>query len=780
MDDRRDSQLPLAVRLNWRDMVQRKPPATEEGWYVLHDFRRIRWDAWRDAPERTQDRALTEATEYINSHIALDDAPAGGTAVFSIIGHKADILMLHLRPTLDHLDTAERRFESTAFASYTTRASSYVSVTEVSGYMHEQVTDGLDAVEDEGMRNYMQQRIYPDIPDAEYLSFYPMDKRREEGYNWYDLPFEERKEHMSSHGAIGRDYAGDVTQIITGSIGLDDHEWGVTLFADDMTTIKHLLYEMRFDPSSSKFAEFGEFYVGRHISPAELAAYLEGDIAQETAPTTENHAEDTTPGSLTTESTTPGHSNDAEETTTEMPLRPSGEQPSSGSTGFEEVDAETFIQETGSSGVSMADTEAGYGVMFTTNTNADTIADEVDELRENFDHYDSHVDTVVRSAGGTTAVISLWTTEQPARTAAGFLQDLPGVNTGIGAPITEPDTAADDDGTEESPSPTRPEPDETAYEDISVDVFQRRIHRFGVRLDDYPDLGYGLLFHSDTVAEELIEDVDELRGNFDHYDSHILTTVRADSGDTAVISLWETEQAAQTAAGFLGDLPGCGPGVGAAFDAEIAKDGGGSTTHPKSTDGAPDVRAALSDVDIYAGQPHGEDVYALVLYSDADYETLRRAFDDAFTQLEDDDSHVKSTIYTDTQHNEISAVVSIWASQHAANAAGKALADLPGIVERTREASNFGTMGMFYTVKPEHRDAFLTTFTEISDQLNDTEGHIDTRLMANHENENDMFIASQWVDRDDAMAFFRSDAFRETVEWGREILVDRPRHVFLV
>ena len=118
-------------------MVRRRPPGTEEGWYALHDLRRVDWDEWRGAPDRARRRAIEEGTEYLRAHEALEDAEEGGSAVFSIVGHDADLLILHLRPTLEHLDRAQRRFESTDLAAYTERADSYVSVTEVSGYMHE-------------------------------------------------------------------------------------------------------------------------------------------------------------------------------------------------------------------------------------------------------------------------------------------------------------------------------------------------------------------------------------------------------------------------------------------------------------------------------------------------------------------------------------------------------------------------------------------------------------------------------------------------------------------
>jgi chlorite dismutase len=625
-------------------MEQRRPPGTEEGWYALHDLRRIDWDAWRDATERERDRALGEGVEYLRSHAEVADSDAGGSAAFTVVGHKADLMVLHLRPTLEDLDRAERRFESTALAEFTERAASYVSVTEVSGYMHEELTDGIEDIEDAGMRNYMKQRIYPEIPDAEHVCFYPMDKRRDPEYNWYDLPFEERAEHMSAHGEIGREYAGKVNQIITGSVGLDDHEWGVTLFADDPTEIKHLLYEMRFDPSSSKFAEFGPFYVGRRFPPSDLPAVLAG----EQVPT------------------------DGSDTTAPIEAEPDAE-------------AESEAADAG-------------------------------------------------SHGGT------------------------GDGSGSGG---------------------RPETGGPAHEAIDAESLSGRLGRLGVDLEEHPEAGYGLCFSSEADAEELAEAVDGLRGNFDHYDTHVLTVVRADSGETAVVSLWRNERAADTASGFLADLPGVEDGVGAALTSEGDGDGDGDDAETHGTDGDDDIRGELDDLDIYAGTPHGEDVYAMVLYSEADPETLRSELGDLRERFEHYDTHVKSAVYTDEHGDGRSAIVSIWETKDAADTAGGYLSELPGIVARAGEGSNFGTMGMFYTVEPDHREDFVETFEEVGGILGEMEGHLETTLLTNEGDENDMFIASQWRDREDAMEFFRSEAFRDTVQWGREILADRPRHVFL-
>src|SRR5216110_2928630 len=124
----------------------------------------------------------------------------------------------------------------------------------------------------------MRPRLFPEIPRLRYISFYPMDRRRGEDKNWYKLPIEERARQMNDHGMIGRRYAGEVKQIISGSIGFDDWEWGVDLFADDPLVFKKLIYEMRFDEASAVYAEFGPFYVGLQFSAPQLPRLLEGEV----------------------------------------------------------------------------------------------------------------------------------------------------------------------------------------------------------------------------------------------------------------------------------------------------------------------------------------------------------------------------------------------------------------------------------------------------------------------------------------------------------------------
>lgn len=579
-------------------------PQTDEGWYALHDFRTVDWDAWRDAPERERERATESGVEYLQAHESLADTDGedGGSAVFTVLGDKADLLILHLRPTTTQLDTAERRFEQTAFARFTEQTASYVSVTEVSGYMSQEYFEG-ESVEDTGMARYIRSRIEPDIPDSEHVCFYPMDKRRGEQDNWYDLPFEERADLMSNHGEIGREYAGKVTQIITGSIGFDDYEWGVTLFADDPTEIKHLLYEMRFDPSSSRYAEFGSFYFGRRFDPADLDAVLAGEPIEWSA--------------------------------------------------------------------------------------------------------------------------------------------------------TSDDSDAADGG-------------ELAAE----------LNRLGVSLDAPADTAaHAVVVPCETGVEELTEAVGDLRGNFEHYDSHLETTVH--NGDPpTVLSTWTTESAADTAAGFLADLPGATETLTGSSD--TSGSGDNESNDQKTASTSDDLRSELASLDIYAGQPHGEDVHAMVLYSSAPTDELQQEVADLSDGFDRYDTHVETSVYR-ARNRSRSAVVSLWETEDSAETAGSYLADLPEIVTQPgeTETDGFGTMGMFYAVKPDYREEFLETFEEVGDVLAGMDGHRETDLMINTADENDMFIASQWRSKEDAMTFFRSDAFQDTVEWGRDVLTDRPRHVFL-
>ncbi|MGA3081481.1 MAG: chlorite dismutase family protein, partial [Terracidiphilus sp.] len=124
----------------------------------------------------------------------------------------------------------------------------------------------------------MAPRLFPAIPDAKYLTFYPMDRKRGEGVNWYTVPFAERQRMMHEHGLIGRRYGDQVKQIISGSIGMDDWEWGVDLFADDPVVFKKLIYEMRFDEVSAVYALFGQFFISIRLPIDKFGNWLNGSL----------------------------------------------------------------------------------------------------------------------------------------------------------------------------------------------------------------------------------------------------------------------------------------------------------------------------------------------------------------------------------------------------------------------------------------------------------------------------------------------------------------------
>jgi len=245
-------------------------PGTLEGWYALHDFRRLDWPRFKALRPEEQEAILAEAAAFFDQAVQVTDAAEGSSALYAILGHKSDLLLLHLRPTVDELGALERAFARTRLADFTTSVYSYLSVTELSLY-EATARGGADLDPAALMQSdFVQRRLKPSIPQMPYVCFYPMNKRRGETLNWYALEMEPRRQMMREHGSTGRKYQGQITQMITGSMGLDDWEWGVTLFATDALAIKKLVYEMRFDEVSAKYAEFGTFQVGTRVEPTHL------------------------------------------------------------------------------------------------------------------------------------------------------------------------------------------------------------------------------------------------------------------------------------------------------------------------------------------------------------------------------------------------------------------------------------------------------------------------------------------------------------------------------
>lgn len=240
---------------------------TLDGWYCLHDLRKIDWVSWKALSSDERVKAITELLDLLEKWETVKANRDGEHTIYSIVGQKADMMIMLLRPTLQELDELETAFNKTMFAEYTIPSYSYVSVVELSNYMP---SKDVDPETDP----YIQSRLKPELPEWNHICFYPMDKRRENGTNWYMLPMDERRSLMKSHSMIGRNYAGKVKQIISGSVGFDDWEWGVTLFAHDALQFKKLIYEMRFDEVSAKYSEFGPFYVGNLLKKEALAKYL--------------------------------------------------------------------------------------------------------------------------------------------------------------------------------------------------------------------------------------------------------------------------------------------------------------------------------------------------------------------------------------------------------------------------------------------------------------------------------------------------------------------------
>lgn len=249
-------------------------PGTLEGWYALHDFRKIDWARWKRLDPQEQNAILEEAVTFLKEAERAADAPEGNSACYAIVGHKADLMLLHLRPTVEHLGEIERAFNRTRLADLTAQTYSYLSVTELSLY-EARARGGGSADPAVLMQDpAILKRLKLAIPAHPYVCFYPMNKRRGESVNWYTAGMEERQVMMRQHGLTGRKYQEQIIQMITGSMGLDDWEWGVTLFATDALPIKKLVYEMRFDEVSAKYGEFGSFYVGTRVRPENLPEFF--------------------------------------------------------------------------------------------------------------------------------------------------------------------------------------------------------------------------------------------------------------------------------------------------------------------------------------------------------------------------------------------------------------------------------------------------------------------------------------------------------------------------
>ncbi|HET9405911.1 MAG TPA: hydrogen peroxide-dependent heme synthase [Candidatus Sulfotelmatobacter sp.] len=266
-------------------------PLTTEGYSVLHQMMRFRRSAWRALSAAEKSQIASEAASALS---AMEKDSAGQSALYSLLGHKGDLMLIHFRDSFADLNQAELALANLRLNDYLEPTTSYLSIIELGLYestvkIYKSLADrGVEPHSEEWKREIaetlarqkeaMRPRLFPEIPSSRYACFYPMDRRRGEDKNWYTLPIEERARQMNEHGMVGRRYAGEVKQIITGSIGFDDWEWGVDLFSEDPLVFKKLIYEMRFDEVSAVYAQFGQFYVGIRVPAADLPSLLEGRL----------------------------------------------------------------------------------------------------------------------------------------------------------------------------------------------------------------------------------------------------------------------------------------------------------------------------------------------------------------------------------------------------------------------------------------------------------------------------------------------------------------------
>src|SRR3979411_2412903 len=262
----------------------------EEGRHCLHLYYRIEHGQWQLPSREEQTAAKTNLASLVQDIRAMESTQL---VTMSVVTPKAALGFMLITPDLQAANKIEKQVSLSLGADVLTPVYSYLSLTEESEYVttdeeyaqtlikeqnlkpdSEKFAEAMDSFR-ERIKHYRQDRVYPTLPDWPIVCFYNMNKRRGEQRNWYALPYEERRELMKGHAKVGREYAGKIKQLITGSTGLDDAEWGVTLFARDTFQIKAIVYKMRFDPVSAEYAELGGFFIGIQLPLDELFRRLQ-------------------------------------------------------------------------------------------------------------------------------------------------------------------------------------------------------------------------------------------------------------------------------------------------------------------------------------------------------------------------------------------------------------------------------------------------------------------------------------------------------------------------
>lgn len=250
--------------------------------HLFYHIEHAQWEMFGNDEQRRARTALTRLVQEIRA------TPHTQLLIFSMLTPRADIGFMLLTPDLQTANAFEKRLSLALGSDVLTPTFSYLSMTEWTEYVTTDDEQSAKITAEKGaaagspehtaemevfhrhMAKYRQDRLHPNMPDWPVFCFYPMSKRRNDVNNWYALPFADRRRLMSGHATTGRKYSGRVRQLITGSTGFEDHEWGVTLFSHTTADIKAIVYEMRFDEVSARFAEFGDFYIGIQLPLDEL------------------------------------------------------------------------------------------------------------------------------------------------------------------------------------------------------------------------------------------------------------------------------------------------------------------------------------------------------------------------------------------------------------------------------------------------------------------------------------------------------------------------------
>lgn len=260
----------------------------DHGLHVMHLFYRVDRARWAQLGPEASARSRARLEQLIE----VNNAPSHPQIrTYANVGGKADFVFFLIAQELGQLGQMHRDLENCFPPDVLQRVYSFLSVTELSEYMatdednlktleQEKLSPGTEPYEKRLIElkkrksDYEHYRLYPELPDWEVMAFYPMSKRRAGADNWYSLDFAARKKLMGGHARVGRKYAGRISQLISGSTGLDDWEWGVTLMAHQVDALKEIVYEMRFDEVSARYGEFGPFYVNMRLAPEGLWGHL--------------------------------------------------------------------------------------------------------------------------------------------------------------------------------------------------------------------------------------------------------------------------------------------------------------------------------------------------------------------------------------------------------------------------------------------------------------------------------------------------------------------------